>query len=248
MDWALLGYAFGVGAIAFFNPCGFALLPAYVAHYLGQASPERSSWPERGLRGLLLGLVMSAGFFTVFAGLGLALALLGRVLSRLLIVYAPWISAGIGLMLAVLGLTILLKRDFAPGLPVAALANRLRGGRKPSDVGAYGHTPLLDYIYGISYALGSLGCTLPLFLSVTLTAFTTHWLNGLAHFLAYSGGMTLMMLSFSLLMVYSRELIQGYFQSVLRFVRPVSAWVLIGIGLYLIWYQLIYFGILTSAA
>lgn len=240
IDATLLGYAFGVGIIAFLNPCGFALLPAYVAHYLGQARLEETSWWERGLRGLKLGLVMSAGFFTVFAGLGLGLALAGRILSRYLITYAPWIGAGVGVMLMILGLTMLLRRDFSLGLPVAGLAAKLRGGRKPAD-----HSLTFYYIYGISYAIGSLGCTLPLFLSVTLTAFTAHWLSGFANFLAYAWGMTLMMFSFSLLVVYARELIQHYFQRVLRFVQPVSAWVLMGIGLYLIWYQLIYAGVLS---
>lgn len=240
IDATLLGYAFGVGIIAFLNPCGFALLPAYVAHYLGQARLEETSWWERGLRGLKLGLVMSAGFFTVFAGLGLGLALAGRILSRYLITYAPWIGAGVGVMLMILGLTMLLRRDFSLGLPVAGLAAKLRGGRKPAD-----HSLAFYYIYGISYAIGSLGCTLPLFLSVTLTAFTAHWLNGFANLLAYAWGMTLMMLSFSLLVVYARELIQHYFQRVLRFVQPVSAWVLMGVGLYLIWYQLIYARVLS---
>jgi cytochrome c biogenesis protein CcdA len=239
VDGTLLGYALGVGILAFFNPCGFALLPAYVAYYLGQAQSERSSWLERGLQGLKLGLVMSAGFFTVFAGLGLALILAGQVLSRYLITYAPWIGALIGALLMLLGATMLLKRDFSPGLPVAGLANKLRGGRRPSE-----HSLLYYYFYGISYAIGSLGCTLPLFLSVTLTAFTAYGIGGLANFFAYAGGMTLMMLSFSLLVVYARELIQQYFQRVIPYVRSISAWVLLGIGLYLIWYQLIYSGVL----
>jgi len=241
VDAALLGYALSVGMIAFFNPCGFALLPAYVAHYLSQGRGEESSALERGLRGVKLGLAMSAGFFTVFAGLGLGLALAGRVLSHYIMTYIPWIGAGVGVILLLLGLTMLLKRDFSPELPVAGLAARLRGGRKPSD-----HSLAFYYIYGISYAIGSLGCTLPLFLSVTLTAFTTHWVNGLANFFAYATGMTLMMLSFSFVMVYARELMQHYFQKAMRFVRPVSAWVLMGLGLYLIWYQLIYAGVLGS--
>lgn len=242
MDGALFGYAFGVGVLAFFNPCGFALLPAYVAHYLGQAQSEQASWWERGLQGLKLGLVMSAGFFTVFAGLGVALVLAGQVLSRYLITYAPWIGALIGALLMLLGLTMLLKRDFALGLPVAGLANRLRGGRKPST-----HSLLYYYLYGISYAVGSLGCTLPLFLSVTLTAFTAYGIGGLANFFAYAGGMTLMMLAFSLVVVYARELIQHYFQRIIPYVQPISAWVLLGIGLYLIWYQLIYSGVLMPS-
>ncbi|MCL6642942.1 MAG: hypothetical protein K6T71_06440 [Candidatus Bipolaricaulota bacterium] len=241
VDATLLGYAFGVGMIAFFNPCGFALLPAYVAHYLGRVQMEESSWWERGLQGLQLGLAMSAGFFTVFAGLGLGLALAGRVLSRYIMTYALWIGAGVGVVLLILGLTMLLKRDFSLALPVAGLAAKVRGGRKPSD-----HSLAFYYLYGISYAIGSLGCTLPLFLSVTLTAFTTHWVNGLANFFAYAGGMTLMMLAFSLLIVYARELMQRYFQRAMRFVRPVSAWVLMGLGLYLMWYQLIYSGVLGN--
>lgn len=242
MDWTLVSYAFGVGVLAFFNPCGFALLPAYVAHYLGQTHSERSSWLERGLQGLKLGVVMSAGFFTVFAGLGVTLVLTGRVLSRSLIAHAPWIGAGIGALLMLLGAAMLLKRDFSLGFPVAGLANRLRGGRRPSE-----HSLLYYYLYGISYAVGSLGCTLPLFLSVTLTAFTAYGWGGLANFFAYIGGMTLMMLAFSLLMVYARELIQQYFQRITPYVRPISAWVLLGIGLYLIWYHLSYSGVLTRA-
>jgi|FaiFalDrversion2_1042247.scaffolds.fasta_scaffold02719_3 cytochrome c-type biogenesis protein len=241
VDIALLGYAFGVGMIAFLNPCGFALLPAYVAHYLSHGGRGESSGLERGLRGVKLGLAMSAGFFTVFVGLGLGLALAGRVLSRYIMTYTPWIGAGVGVMVLLLGLAMLLKREFSLELPVAGLAAKLRGGRKPSD-----HSLVFYYIYGISYAIGSLGCTLPLFLSVTLTAFTTHWVNGLANFLAYAGGMTLMMLAFSLVMVYARELMQHYFERAMRFVRPVSAWVLLGLGLYLIWYQLIYSGVLGS--
>ncbi|MCS6902720.1 MAG: hypothetical protein NZO41_00340, partial [Candidatus Bipolaricaulota bacterium] len=197
---------------------------------------------DRGLQGLKLGLAMSAGFFTVFAGLGVALVLAGQVLSRFLIAYAPWIGALIGMLLMLLGATMLLQREFSLGLPVAGLANRLRGGRKPS-----GHGLLYYYLYGISYAIGSLGCTLPLFLSVTLTAFTAYGWGGLANFFAYAGGMTLMMLAFSLSVVYARELIQHYFQRIIPYVRPISAWVLLGIGLFLIWYQLIYSGALSSA-
>src|SRR6185312_4342948 len=41
-----LGYAFGAGMVAAVNPCGFALLPAYLMLYLGDASEAK-----RGLRG-----------------------------------------------------------------------------------------------------------------------------------------------------------------------------------------------------
>ena len=34
-DGVLLAYAFGAGMVATVNPCGFLMLPSYVAFYLG---------------------------------------------------------------------------------------------------------------------------------------------------------------------------------------------------------------------
>ena len=51
-----VGLAFGAGMIAAVNPCGFAMLPAYLSLYLGAEESDfgkRSSW-ARLLRALLL--------------------------------------------------------------------------------------------------------------------------------------------------------------------------------------------------
>jgi cytochrome c biogenesis protein CcdA len=228
MDPVLFSFAFGVGVLAFFTPCSYALLSAYVAHYFGQARRQESAWLESGLEGIKLGLAMSAGFFTVFAGLGLIIMLAGRTLAAYLSIYAPQIETGIAILLIGLGLTVLIKKGFSLG-HVSQIAAKLRGGRRPSE-----RSLLYCYVYGISYAVGSLGCGLPLFLSVTLAAFTTHWLSGLANFLAYAGGMTLMMLAFSLSLVYANELIRRYFQKVVRYLQPISGLVLMALGGYLL--------------
>ena len=39
-DLAPLGFAFGLGIAAAFNPCGFVLLPAYMGLYLGDDNTE----------------------------------------------------------------------------------------------------------------------------------------------------------------------------------------------------------------
>ncbi|WP_299429488.1 cytochrome c biogenesis protein CcdA [uncultured Meiothermus sp.] len=228
MDPALFAYAFGVGVLAFFTPCSYAMLSAYVAHYFSQARRQESAWQESGIEGIKLGLAMSAGFFTVFAGLGLIIMLAGRVLSAYLSIFAPQIETGIALLLMGLGLTMLIKKGFTPGLPVDRITARLRGGKRPSERSLHHY-----YLYGISYAVGSLGCGLPLFLSVTLTAFTTYWLSGLANFFAYAGGMTLMMLTFSLSLVFANELIRRYFQKAVRYLQPVSGLALVVLGGYL---------------
>lgn len=229
MDPVLISFAFGVGVLAFFTPCSYALLSAYVAHHFGQLRRQQSGWQESGIEGIKLGLAMSAGFFTVFAGLGLIIMLAGRTLAAYLSIFAPQIETGIAILLIGLGLTMLVKKGFTLGLPVDRITARLRGGKRPSEPGL-----LYCYVYGISYAVGSLGCGLPLFLSVTLTAFTTYWLSGLANFFAYAGGMTLMMLTFSLSLAYASGLFLRYFQRVVRYLQPLSGLVLMVVGGYLL--------------
>ncbi|HEY5596091.1 MAG TPA: hypothetical protein VIL47_02375, partial [Candidatus Bipolaricaulota bacterium] len=69
-------------------------------------------------------------------------------------------------------------------------------------------------------------------------------LNGAIHFLAYGLGMTLMVLALSLVMAFSKQAIRRYLPSVMRWMQPLGAWVLIGAGGYLIYYNLVYSGVL----
>ncbi|MEM4414172.1 MAG: cytochrome c biogenesis protein CcdA [Candidatus Caldarchaeum sp.] len=191
IDPSVIGLALGAGVVAFFNPCGFALLPSYVAHYLGRgssahaASPER--WWERGLHGLALGTAVSAGFFTVFLALGIVISLVGTAIGS----YFPWAAVFLGLGLMILGISTLVGRELALALPFQARSDR-RG------LSFY-------YFYGIGYAIASCGCTLPIFMIYVVgPALTTSLFTGVLNFLAYASGMTLMMLLLSLTMAYSK--------------------------------------------
>ena len=52
-----LGYVFGLGMIAVFNPCGFAMLPVWIAYFISRDEVDRdrlrnvlrgrSSWASR---------------------------------------------------------------------------------------------------------------------------------------------------------------------------------------------------------
>ncbi len=83
MNPELFSFAFVAGVIAFFNPCGVAMLPAYVSYYLGRGSEStsRSRW-RPGLSGLFLGLSVSVGFFTVFVAAGLFFSALGTAIAQ----------------------------------------------------------------------------------------------------------------------------------------------------------------------
>ena len=67
--------AFALGMLALLNPCGFALLPAYLGMFLGLNDGSEKKSTLRALnRAQIVGLSMSAGFLLVFGVLGLFLA------------------------------------------------------------------------------------------------------------------------------------------------------------------------------
>jgi len=73
VDPAILTLAFVAGAVAAFNPCGFALLPAYLTMLV--ASPDGE--PGRGAaaaRALRFTAGMTVGFVAVFGAFALVIA------------------------------------------------------------------------------------------------------------------------------------------------------------------------------
>ena len=243
MDLGLLSFSFSAGIFAFFNPCGFALLPAYISYSLASADGERPHGALPTLiRGLSIGIAMGGGFITVFVSLGLAVSLLGSVLGPML----PWVGAGVGLGLATLGASLLLSRlEVKPRLPVLdRWAARLAPSASPyTRKRKYGLT--FYYLYGIAYALASTSCTLPIFLIVASSALSSSFLGGLVQFGAYASGMTLMMIGLTLVTAFSKEIVQRWMGPVMRVVRWAGAVGVLAAGLYLIYYNLFYSGVIA---
>ena len=70
-------FAFTAGLLSTVNPCGFAMLPAYLSFFMGL---EDEDAPRRVVvgRALKIGLIMSAGFVAVFTVIGGAIQLGGE--------------------------------------------------------------------------------------------------------------------------------------------------------------------------
>lgn len=209
-DLSSLTLALGAGVVAFLNPCGFVLLPSYIAHYLGHRELSSRSWWAQGQRGLLVGLTVSAGFFTVFISVGAILTLLGTAVGG----YLPWAAVAVGVGLILLGIQTF--RGESNELATVAWAGRIISGRRGSSLSFY-------YLYGISYALASSGCTLPIFMIYVISpALATGALSGFVNFVAYASGMTVMMLLLSLSLAFSKG---GLDRDL-----PIR-WALLGLGL-----------------
>jgi cytochrome c-type biogenesis protein len=88
---APLAFAFTAGMVATVNPCGFAMLPAYLSYFIGL---EDGGEDARGsvARALVVGVAVSAGFLAVFGVAGLLIT----AGIRSFIDYLPWVAIVIG--------------------------------------------------------------------------------------------------------------------------------------------------------
>jgi cytochrome c-type biogenesis protein len=192
-DFAL---AFAAGMFAVANPCGFVMLPAYLSFFLGLEGADDDARASLS-RAIAVSLAVSAGFAVTFAVITAVIRnVTGDVLE-----WSPWVSVGIGIALACFGLYLLSGRELRLRLP------RLdRGGRDGSF--------LQMSLYGVSYAVVSLGCTLPTFSAyVTFAIREESWLSGAAIFVAYAAGFTVLLTSLTIGVALAR---QGLLLSVRR--------------------------------
>src|SRR5437867_13403560 len=94
-----LAFAVLAGMLATVNPCGFAMLPGYLALVV---AGEESSRSGRVGRALLASALMTAGFVAVFGIFGLLAAPLAGGLQR----YLPIVTVVVGLLLVVMGILL----------------------------------------------------------------------------------------------------------------------------------------------
>lgn len=219
------GFALAAGLVAAFNPCGFALLPAYLT-LLVAGNGERQPGATATWRALRLSAAMTAGFLTVFGLFGLA----AGALAAAFMLYLPWATIVIGSALVGLGIWLLSGRELLLRLP------HLRGrGRPETSLGSL-------YGYGASYAIASLSCTIAPFLAVTAAAFQSGDLAaGIAVFLTYGLGMGLVVGLLSMTVALADAAVAVRLRGLLPYVSRISGVLLVVAGAYVAyygWYEL----------
>ncbi|NNC41062.1 MAG: cytochrome c biogenesis protein CcdA [Acidimicrobiia bacterium] len=216
---ALLATAFTAGLVATVNPCGFAMLPAYLGYFIG-LDDEDLDRPAALRRALVIGGVVSAGFMVVF-GLTGAVIVAGL---RSIATYIPWVALVIGVGL--FGLGIALLRGFYLNIRLP----QVKGVRREQKYGAI-------FMFGVSYAIASLSCTLPIFLSLVAGTFTqSSFIGGLAAFLAYGAGMSLVLLGITLAMALGKDSLVKRLRSASKYVNRISGAVMVLAGGFIVWY------------
>lgn len=220
MNQPLLGLAFAAGLVAALNPCGFALLPAYL---LLVVRGERSSRPVAALgRAVAATLGMVLGFVVVFGAFGLLTISAGSTVQR----YLPYVTVAIGLVLICLGGWLLAGRELA--VPKSFGPRWAPTARLGSMFG-----------YGVSYAIASLSCTVGPFLAVTGAGLRSgSALDGIAVYAAYVAGLALVVGVLALAAATANATLVERMRRLLPFVNRIGGALLILVGLYIGYYGL----------
>jgi cytochrome c-type biogenesis protein len=217
MDVGVLGLALVAGAVAAFNPCGFALLPAYLGLIVAGPAPGRTPAVGHAVR---FALGMTTGFGAVFGLAGLVLGSVTASVQR----YLPVLTVLIGAVLVGVGLWLLDGRHLAvPGLAGHASAPTPRW---TSQVG-----------FGVSFALASLSCTLAPFLAVTAGALRAGGPVEVAGtFLVYALGMGTVVTALAVAVALARSSLVGSLRRASALISRGSGALLLAAGAYVAWY------------
>jgi cytochrome c-type biogenesis protein len=215
------GLALAAGVLAAVNPCGFALLPAYVSLLVvGEPGAGRPG-PAAALgRAIAVTAAMTAGFVAVFGAFGL----LAAPAADWLAVRLPWLTVVIGIVLVGLGLWLAAGRDLPSPVPRLRRAPRLR--RQTASM----------VLFGMSFAVASLGCTIGPFLGVVVASFTTSAVAGIGLFFSYAIGMALAVGTLALAVALARQTVVTWMRRAAPILSRVAGVVMVAAGAYVAWY------------
>jgi cytochrome c biogenesis protein CcdA len=212
-------YSFMLGILAAVNPCGFVLLPAYLLYFLGidSANPAAQRAPIR--RALLVSAAVSSGFMLVF----LIIGTISRLFTQWIELNAKYAGLLIGVALVVMGLAML--AGWKPSFITPAI-----GGERDRSLRAM-------FIFGIAYAVASIGCTIGF---LTTAIFGSIGLNGFASgvisIVLYGVGMGLLVSTLTVTLAVAQGGLLRVLKNGLRYMDKLAAGFIVLTGMYLTWY------------
>lgn len=209
----MLALALSAGMLGAVNPCGFALLPAYLSVLVAGETRGPAAAVGRAVR---CSAALTLGYVLVFGAFGLVLTpLAGPLVPRL-----PWLTVLLGAGIAVAGVWLLAGRS----LPVPG-----RGLPAPRLTGSVTSTVL----FGMAYAVASLGCAIGPFLAIVVAGLKS---GSVLPFLAYAAGMGLVVGVTAVAVALARESLLSRLRRVSAAVPRLGGAVLLVTGGYVAWY------------
>lgn len=212
--------AFVAGVFATFNPCGFAMLPAYLSLAILDSQEVRSRGTQIA-KALKFSGLMGLGIVGVFAIFSLLIFPISTSIQK----YLPYVTAFLGFLILVFGAALLfkgpviMKKIWNPNVP---------------PTGSW-----ITYIlYGVSFALASISCTIGPFLAVTSTTLGASLVDSLLTYLLYGLGFVATISILAIFTALSKDVLIKKIRGAGGVLEKFMGVLMALIGLYLI-----YFGI-----
>ncbi len=210
----VLSVIFGIAA--FFSPCAFTVLPAYVSHFLAGEENQTN-------KALRLGVIAALGIITVNLVIGIIIGLLGAATPfakdpRQDIPIILGIRALAGAIIAILGFLTLIGRpvnlhfvhDF---LSKQSFAKSI-------------------YFYGVMYNAAAIGCTGPILLGLMLYAYASgSFAFAFTSFLIFSLTMGTLMFLLTLLSALLKQKLVDKLAKITPAIKTVASLVMMAAGL-----------------
>jgi cytochrome c-type biogenesis protein len=217
---ARLATSFTAGLVAAINPCGFVLLPTYLVYFLGMENLRPGAERASMLRAVKVSLAVSAGFMSIFVVIGA----ITNLSTSWLVNKAQWVSLLIGICLFALGIAMLFGYRVPFTTPHLDITRRDRSVRSM-------------YVFGLAYAVASIGCTITPFTGIVLGSFSTKGLRtGISAIALYGIGMALVVTGLTVTLAFANTALLRVLKRGMAWVEQAAGVLMILTGLYLVWY------------
>jgi cytochrome c biogenesis protein CcdA len=228
------GFAFVAGMASVFNPCGFPLLPVYLGLYMNadHSTVKPEGMVGKVLRPLLVGGTVALGLVVLFGLTGLVLGVASQIVVRSL----PLLGLGIGGLLVLGGWWTLCGQ----GLHSWSMINSATYVGKTNQIGVKAY-----FLFGISFGVASLSCTLPIFLTVVGTTFTHRGvIPAIFQLLLYGCGMGMVIVVLTVFVALVKTGLVNSLERVVPYLNVFTGMLMTLAGCYLVFYWLTIGGIL----
>lgn len=255
-----MAVAFLAGILSFFSPCAFPMLPGYMAYNLDLLIKTEKSEEEveekdkdtktrvrrRVWRSLLWGGAAALGIFLFYMIIGLIVSFAGGAAGDWK--WVEYIIPAVGGLLIILGILTFTPYSLDMSKIIRPIDN-IGKRRKKTELEdseqektkkrsrAFSEAPQLLqlFLYGITYALASIGCNFPILIGLVLGALQAgSFFNAIMIFLVYSIAMALLMIIITLLVGFSKDALINRLQASTKAVKIISGILLILAGGFLI--------------
>jgi cytochrome c-type biogenesis protein len=214
-----MGLSFLRGLVAAVNPCGFILLPTYLMYFLGMQGAMPGTQRATIRRALYVSAALSAGFMSVF----LVVGLISYHFTSWINQNAKYATAVIAIGLIALGVAML------GGYRLPISAPKLDAGGRTRGVGSM-------FVFGIAYAIASIGCTIGLFLATLFATRREGVVAGVANVAAYGLGMALLVTALTVALAVANTGLLKVLRGGMRHIETIAAIFVVLSGIYLLYY------------